>query len=183
MSKIMLLTLLIAGIFTVGSLATNEAYASVEMFLKIDGIEGKSTTEGHEGEIEVESWQWGLTNKVKHRGGSVESGKITIQDLNFVMDFEKASPKLMQACADRKHISEVVLTLRKGNTDVDYLTVTLTDVIISSYQIGIDAQSDTFPTEELSLNFNKIKYEYIQQDKGGEPIDPISGSASKHGRN
>lgn len=183
MSKIILLTLLIAGIFTAGSLATNEAYAAVDMFLKIDGIEGESTTEGHEGEIEVESWQWGLTNKVKHRGGSVESGKITIQDLNFVMDFEKASPKLMQVCADGKHISEVVLTLRKGGTTVDYLTVTLTDVIISSYQTGTNARFDTYPTEELSLNFNKIKYEYLQQDEEGEPIDPVSGSASKHGRN
>ena len=112
-----------------------------------------------------------------------ESGKVTIQDLNFVMNYDKASPKLMQACADGKKISEAVLTLRNPKFDAEYLTITLTDVIISSYQTGTDTRIDKVPTDEVSLNFGKIKYEYQQQDKEGNPEgDSVTGSASKHGR-
>ncbi len=180
MTKIIFLTLLIAGIFTAASLATNEAYAAIDMFLKIDGIEGESTDEGHEGEIQVESLQWGVDNKVKNRGGGGGPGKVTIQDLSFLIEFEKASPKLMEACAEGKQIPEAVLTLRKGSND-KYLTITLTDVIISSYET--ETSMKTAQLDKVSLNFSKIEFEYQQRDRDGNPIDePVTGSASKHGR-
>ena len=179
MSKILILTLLIAVIFTVGSLATNEAYAAIEMYLKIDGIEGESTDPGQVDEIDVESLQWGVVNQDKKRG---EAGKVTIQDLNFIMVFNKSSPKIMEASAEGKQIPKAVLTLREGGDD-KYLTITSTEVIISSYQTGTDPMSTTAQLDKVSLNFGKIEFEYQQRDRDGTPIDePVTGSASKHGR-
>ena len=39
-----------------------------QWFLKIDGIEGESTNDLHKGEIDVESWSWGV------QSGSPASG-------------------------------------------------------------------------------------------------------------
>jgi len=182
MTKTIVLILLIAGIFTAGSLATNEAYAAVDMFLKIDGIDGESTDAGHEGEIEIESLQWGLTNKDKKGGGA---GKVTIQDLSFVMIFDKASPKLMQAVADGKQFPEAVLTLKNSKHAEEYLTIIMTDVRISSYQTGIgNTLSPTTQLDEVSLNFDKIMFEYQQHDKVSKTPtgEIVTASASKHGR-
>ena len=162
-----------------GSFATNEAYAAIDMFLKIDDIKGESTTAGHEGEIDIETLQWGLTNQDKKRGGA---GKVTIQDLSFVMFFDKASPKLMQAVADGKQFPEAVITFRESRDDAKILTITLTDVLISSYQTGVSQMSPDSLLDEVSLNFDKIFFVYQQHDSDGEAIEPVTGSASKHGR-
>jgi len=159
----------------VGSLATNEAYAAIDMFLKIDGIDGEANDEG---EIKIESLQWGLTNQDKKRGGG---GKVAIQDLSFLMAFEKASPKLMQAVADGKQIPKAVITLEKSNHGETYLKITLTEVLISSYETEVSMQ--TVQSDKVSLNFGKILFEYQQRDSDGKAIgEPVAGSASKHGR-
>jgi len=181
LSKLIILTLLIVGIFTVGSLATNEAYAAVDMFLKIDGIDGEANDEG---EIKIDSFQWGLTNQDKKRGGGGGAGKVTIQDLSFVMKFEKASPILMQAVADGKQFPDAVITFIEQRHGAEYLTITLTEVRISSYLTGYgDTLAPTSQFDEVSLNFDKITFVYQQPVKEGEAIpEPVEGSASKHGR-
>jgi type VI secretion system secreted protein Hcp len=186
MTKTIFLTLLIAGIFTAGSLAANEAYAAVDMFLKIDGIEGESTDEAHMGEIEILSYKWGETSGKPHAGGGGGAGKVSLQDMTITMAYEKSSPKLMQATNSGKSFEEVILTVRKAGGDAarePFLTIKMTDIVISSYQTGGSAADDTVPIDTVALNFAKIDFEYQQQTDRGEPIgEPVSGSASKHGR-
>ena len=38
-------------------------------FLKIDGIDGDSTSVQHKGEIDVQSWSWGVTQTGSSSGG------------------------------------------------------------------------------------------------------------------
>ena len=186
MTKTIFLTLLIAGILTVGSLATNEANAAVDMFLKIDDIKGESTDAAHEGEIEILSYKWGETSGKPHAGGG-GAGKVSIQDMTITMAYEKSSPKLMQATNSGKSFEEVILTVRKAGGAAaarePFLTITMTDIVISSYQTGGSAADDTVPIDTVALNFAKIDFEYQQQTDSGDPIgEPVSGSASKHGR-
>jgi len=187
MTKTIFLTLLIAGIFTAGSLAANEAYAAVDMFLKMGDIKGESVVAGHVGEIEILSYEWGETSAKPHAGGGGGAGKVAIQDLTFTMAYEKSSPKLMQATNSGKSFEEVILTVRKAGGDTaprdPFLTIKMTDIVISSYQTGGSAADDTVPIDTVSLNFGKIDFEYQQQDEEGGAIgEPVSGSASKHGR-
>lgn len=72
--------------------------ASVDYFLKIDGIDGESADAKHKNEIVIESFSRGETNagNAAHgSGGGV--GKVAPQDFHFVMRFNKASPKLFLA--------------------------------------------------------------------------------------
>ena len=89
--------------------------AAVDYFLKIDGIPGESTDSKHKNEIDIESWSWGEANSGSHAyGGGGGAGKVSVQDFNFTMHVNKASPKLFLACATGQHIKEALLTCRKA---------------------------------------------------------------------
>jgi type VI secretion system secreted protein Hcp len=144
--------------------------AQVDYFLKIDTIEGEATDDTHKNEIDVLSWSWGETNAGTHvGGGGGGAGKVSMQDFHFVMGYNKASVKLFLACATGAHIPKAVLTCRKaGGKQEEYLTVTFTDLLVSSYQTGGSAHGDVVPTDQISLNYSKIEWAYKpQDDKGG----------------
>lgn len=141
---------------------------AVDYFLKIDGIEGESTDKKHKAEIDVLSWSWGMTQSGSPGGGGGGgAGKVNVQDLSFAARVSKASPKLMEACASGKHIKQAVLIGRKaGKEQQEFLTYTLTDLLVSSYQTGGSEEMD-LPTDQVSLNFSKVQVEYKEQKADG----------------
>src|SRR5215468_10033276 len=143
--------------------------AAVDYFLKLDGIEGESHDSKHKGEIDLESWSWGESQTGTHSsGGGGGAGKVALQDFHFVMKVNKASPKLMLACADGEHIKKAVLTCRKaGKEQQEFLKITMSDLLVSSYQTGGSAKGDLVPLEQISLNYAKIEFEYKEQKPDG----------------
>ncbi len=143
--------------------------AAVDYFLKVEGVEGESADHKHKGEIELESWSWGETQTGSmHQGGGGGAGKVQMQDFHFTMKMNKASPKLKLACASGEHIKKAVLTCRKAGKDQqEFLKVTLSDSLVSSYQTGGSAHSDIIPVDQISLNFSKIEFEYKEQKPDG----------------
>jgi len=142
---------------------------ATDYFLKIDGIEGESDDSKHKNEIMLESWSWGESNagSAAHASG-MGAGKVSMQDFHFVMHVNKATPKLMLACATGEHIKKAVLTCRKaGKEQQEYLKVQMEDLVVTSYSTGGSAASDAIPLDQISLNFTKIEFEYKQQNKDG----------------
>jgi type VI secretion system secreted protein Hcp len=142
---------------------------AIDYFLKIDGISGESLDSKHKGEIDVESWSWGEANPTppSGAGGGGGAGKVQMQDFNFTTKFSKASPSLMLACASGKHLKSAVLTARKaGKGQQEFLTFSLSDVLVSAYQTG-GAEGDVVPADAVSLRFSKIQVEYKQQNPDG----------------
>lgn len=151
--------------------------ATVDYFLKIDGIDGESTDSKHKNEIDVLSWSWGETQSgTMAGGGGGGAGKVAMQDFHFVMKVNKASPKLLQACACGEHIKKAVLICRKAGKDQqEYLKITLSDLIVSSYQTGGSSGSDIVPTDQISLNYSKIEFEYKEQKADGTLGGAVKG--------
>jgi type VI secretion system secreted protein Hcp len=143
--------------------------AAVDYFLKIDGIPGESTDAKHKGEVDVGAWSWGETAAVPTvPGGGGGAGKVTIQDLNFTSRISKASPQLMLACASGKHIKSAVLTARRaGKPQAEFLTITLRDVVVSSYQTAAGIGDESEPLDSISLNFSQIQVEYRETKPDG----------------
>lgn len=143
--------------------------ALVDYFLKIDGIEGESHDSKHKGEIDVESWSWGEAQSGTHAaGGGGGAGKVAMQDFHFVMKINKASPKLFLACADGEHIKKAVLTCRKaGKEQQEFFKITLSDLLVSSFQTGGSGHNDIVPTDQISLNYSRIDFEYKEQKPDG----------------
>jgi len=147
--------------------------AAVAYFLKIDGIQGESKDAKHPGEIELESFSWGETEVVGGAaGGGGGAGKVQIEDLHVVMKESKASPILFLACASGQHLKQAVLTGRKaGQTQVEFLVIKLTDVLVSSYHTG--GGTAAAPDDQVSLNFAKIEFAFTAQQPDGKPDAPV----------
>jgi type VI secretion system secreted protein Hcp len=142
---------------------------AVDMTIKIDGIKGESKLDKHKEEIDVTSWSWGMSQTgTMHSGGGGGAGKVSIHDLSITKMVDKSSPELMLACSNGKHIKDAVLTVRKaGESPLEYITVTMQDVLVSSVSSGGSAGQDLV-SENVGLNFAKVKVEYQEQDEKGK---------------
>ncbi len=145
---------------------------AVDYFLKIDGIPGESKDHKHPDEIQLLSWSWGESQTgTMAFGGGGGSGKVNMHDFTFVMSVNKASPKLILACANGEHIKNAVLVARKAGKDQqEYLTIKFTDLLVSSFQTG---GSGDVPTDSIALNYTKLEYEYKEQNADGTLKGPV----------
>ena len=149
---------------------------AVDYFLKISTIPGESKDSKHTNEIDVFNWSWGETQTGTFAGGGGGgAGKVSMQDFHFVMKTNKASPKLLLACACGEHITEATLTCRKAGTEQqEYMKIKFSDLLISSFQIGGSASGDEIGSDQCSFNYSKIEYQYCEQNTvGGGLQGPI----------
>jgi type VI secretion system secreted protein Hcp len=140
---------------------------AVDVFLKIDGVPGESADSKHKSEIDVLSYSWGVSQTgTSSYGGGGGAGKANFGDFSFMMRMNKATPKLMQACANGSHIKDATLTCRKaGDKQQEYMQYKFYDLLISSYQTSASSEE---PTESISFNFSKMEMEYKEQDSKGQ---------------
>ena len=138
-----------------------------DIFAKIGDIKGESLDDKHKDEIEVLSFSWGVANAgVVSSGGGAGAGKATFQDISIVHHIDKSSPLLLKACATGTHIKDAIITSRKaGKGQHEYLTVKMTDVIITGVTHG-GASGQPF-SESVSLAFAKVDLEYKPQKADG----------------
>jgi type VI secretion system secreted protein Hcp len=96
-------------------------------------------------------------------GGGAGVGKVKVNEFTITRTSDKASAKLLLACANGSHIKKAVLTLRKAGGV--YLTYTLKDSLISAFQGGSNSHGDLKPVETISLNYTKLEVKYTSQKK------------------
>jgi type VI secretion system secreted protein Hcp len=161
--------------------------AAVDYFLKIDGIKGESQDKSHKDEIDVSSFSWGMAQQgTAMKGGGMGAGKVAVTDLKIIKEVDAASPKLFDACATGKHIASVKLTCRKaGGSAIEYYTVTLTDVLISSVHQHIpelsvaasgagSGKSGLLPEEVITINYSAYEANYKAQQKDGTAAGAVT---------
>jgi type VI secretion system secreted protein Hcp len=143
--------------------------SQVDYFLKIEGVASESLDSKHKGEIDVESFSWGQTQSGSAgHGAGAGAGKVVPGDFTFVKRVDKGSPILMIGCATGQHFKSAILTARKaGGGQQDYLKITMSECLISSYQTGGSRNGDTVPSETLTLNFAKLEMSYKEQKADG----------------
>ena len=138
---------------------------ATDIFAKLGDIKGESIDDKHKDEIEVLSFSWGVTNAGSVATGGGGAGKATFRDLSIVHNIDKASPKLLQACATGVHLKEATITHRKaGRSQQEYLIVKMNDIIITSVAHG---GGDQTPSETVTLAFAKVNLEYKPQKADG----------------
>ena len=145
-------------------------------FISIKDVVGESADPRHAGEIDVLAWNWGMSQTAPTQpgaGGGGASGKVTIQNLSFDKHTDKASPILMKYCATGRHVASAVLTVRKpGSKPLEYVRMTMTDVIIVSVTIGAAVGEERL-TEHVVLKFAKVTFEYVPQKADGSGDVPV----------
>jgi type VI secretion system secreted protein Hcp len=141
---------------------------AMDMFIKIGDLKGESRDKTHKEEIDVLAWSWGISNSGSAQvGGGAGAGKCNVQDLSFTKYIDKCSPDLMLAACNGQHYPTATLVVRKaGTTPLEYLIITLTDLIITSVSTGGSGGEDRL-TENVTLNFAKVKVDYKEQTATG----------------
>ena len=140
---------------------------AIDTHIKFDGVEGESTHKDHKGEVNLLSWNWGVSNAsgVQSGGGSGQ-GKAQPADFHITHLYDKASPVLAKMCASGKHFPTVVLTARKaGEGQKDFLKVTMKEVFITSVSPGGSSGGDIL--ESVSMSYGSIDFSYKAQDAKG----------------
>ena len=133
---------------------------AMDMFIKIDDVKGESKDAKHKESIDVLAWSWGMSNSGSaHVGGGAGAGKVNVQDLSLTKYIDFSSTALALACFNGKHYDKAVLTIRKaGEKPLEYVKITMEEVMVSAVSTGGSGGEDRL-TENVTLNFAKVKVE------------------------
>lgn len=144
---------------------------AVDMFIELGpNIKGETQDKDFAGKgaCDVLAWSWGLSQSGSfHTGGGGGAGKANFQDISFTKWVDKATPALMIAIAKGSHIPECKLTCRKaGEGQQKYIEITMKKCLVSSLSTGGSGGEDRL-TENVTLNFAEVSFEYYLQDEKG----------------
>src|SRR3974377_1021551 len=133
----------------------------VDLFLKLAGIDGESTDARHRGEIEVLGWSWGQSQEAPSTcsGSGAGAGKVKHLDLTIQKRVDVATPLLLSACAQGRHISDGTCTTSSTNSQA-FLLFTITNVFVTSVNMSEASKDDPRPSETVTLNFTKLDFDY-----------------------
>jgi type VI secretion system secreted protein Hcp len=145
------------------------------LVLKLDGIPGDSEVAGHKAEIDIQSLTFGVSQTgIREAGGKASARRSSLSPITVTKEADASSPKLFLACATGTHIPKAVITFfqtaQAGGPNYEYLTITLTDVLISGYSLS---SGGDFPSESVSLSYTKIEYKYVGKDPSGQLLPPV----------
>lgn len=158
---------------------------AVDMFLKIDGIDGESNAHKHKGEIELLSFSWGLSNQTSSTGSGGGAGKVQVSDFSIVKQMGASSPLLMEKCCSGEHIPSVTITLVNKETKEEFYQIKLNDCLISSYQTGGANGGGAVPMDQVSFNFRNMDLQASGRNGGtqvscGFGKGDVIGDAANH---
>jgi len=142
---------------------------ALNMFIKMDSIKGESQDDKHKDEIDVLSWSWGLEQSgAGPSAGGGGAGKVSVHDLAITKRTDIATPQLMLACANARHIKEALLTVRKPDRNqLEFVRIKMNDVMVRSLSTTTSDSSDDSITENVALNFSKVQVDYVRQKADG----------------
>ncbi len=141
---------------------------AVNAYLKIDGVQGPSTSKTDC--IDILSFSFGVNQSSTYGAGAsgkeAKAGRADFQNLSIMKVLDKTSPLIFDHCATGNILKEVVLYYDKpvGDKQEDYFKVTLTDALITSQQLSGSSEN---PTESVSFAFQKVEVAYAAEGDDG----------------
>lgn len=144
---------------------------AIEVFLKVEGVDGECVKDGHTGEIDILSFAWGVSNAASFKTGTGGgTGQVDIGEISIMKYIDKCTPTLMAKTCAGQHWDKAKFTFRKagGDKPVDYLVLELDKVFFTSFQFSGAGGGDQL-TESCSIAFRSYKLVYTQQEQSGAP--------------
>jgi len=169
-----ILTILVSSVLIASSMTTADA----AIFMKIEGIKGDVTEDGHVDWIDVNSFQFGVGRAISPAGGAERVvGDTSVSDITVTTTMSIASPAIFTDAVVGTG-KEVMIDFTKtvGESSVVFAHYVLTDALISQYSVSAAGDNTGAASESISLNFVKIEWSFTPFDAGGTPGDPIPAS-------
>ena len=143
-----------------------------DIYIKFDtpSIKGSSNEDNHKDWIEILNYNHSFTQPTSPvrstaGGGTVE--RANHGDFSFSKHADSASVELLKYSWSGTHFKTVTVEcFRASDTGSDtakvkYLVITMEEVVISN--ISLSAGAGDVPTENISLSYGTIQYEYTPQ--------------------
>lgn len=145
--------------------------AAVDMFIKVEGIDGEAQDKDHEGWIDILSYDHSITIETITGGGGGAAAPQH-EPIRFVKRIDKSSLPLW----DKLNRGEVLRTVNiefveTGAARFLFLRVDLEEAYVTSYSVS--GQSGDRPIEEIALTYTRITLTYWPQNPDGTPGTPI----------
>jgi len=153
-----------ALVFACALLLVAPAGASAKAFLELPGVPGNSQVAGFEQQIELESFDLGVSNPVQM--GSVKvKGKPTFSELGVTKRLDKASPELLLRTANMEAFpsARVRVTTSSSKGESTVARYCFTNVQVTSFK---QSSGGDIPSEHVTLSYGTIVLSYT---------DPASG--------
>ena len=140
-------------------------------YIKFDGIDGEAQDKDHKAWSDLASFGQGLHQPGGGATGATRRrGDVILDDIACSKELDKASPKIAESICKGKVFPKVEIHLSASYTDagrVTYYAYELTNVLVTSYNIGGSGQAEDVPVEDFALNFEEIKVTYTEADSKG----------------
>jgi type VI secretion system secreted protein Hcp len=149
------------------------------IYMQMGGVPGTATDSDFTGWVVLTSVHWGIhvdvSTTVGASGNRLSAGKITPSDVSMQKEFDLATVPLLKLAfaGTNTATATIAITQQATNSGAAYLTYTLTDVIVSSFNQGSGA--DGTPTDSFTLNFSKVEIKASPTDMTGQPVNSIGG--------
>ncbi|MDD2659030.1 MAG: type VI secretion system tube protein Hcp [Methylococcales bacterium] len=133
-------------------------------------LKGDSIIDGHEGWINLNSFQFGLGRGISVAGAGIdrETSNPSFSEITLSKAMDVASVFLMMEAACGKSLTKATFHwIQTSGTDKKgqhYLEVILENPILSAYSISSGGDR---PSETFSISYNAITVQYNQFEKGG----------------
>lgn len=134
-------------------------------WLKIPDVGGEAIVRGHEGEIDIYRVTWAVAQTASaETGRSRTRSRAMVDRLTCHKRTDAASVYLALACLQGKSFPEAVVTLRRddGGEEHDHLTMTLTNVMVTGFDMDTDRGGEA--EETVSLSFERVGMLYSRPD-------------------
>lgn len=128
-------------------------------------IKGESVSPGHEDDIIVSGWQWGLSAS-SAIGSTQATSRRSYTALTVHKRIDQATTGLLAALATNDEVKEARLTMRRaGGEQEGFFVITLEAARVVGVQHSTGPDGET--QETLMLAFTKVEVEYRGQHNTG----------------
>jgi type VI secretion system secreted protein Hcp len=141
--------------------AMKRAGGADPIFMKYGDIKGEVAVNGFAGDIQLNSFQWGVGRGISGNGAGREASAPSISEITITKPLDSTSIALTQEAfiGDPTAVEIDFAQPVKGSLQT-YYKITLSDAMISGYSMSSGGDR---PTESLSLNFTKITFTSIDR--------------------
>lgn len=147
------------------------AKAGDPIYMNYTGIPGDVTASGHLGEIQLNSFQWGVGRGISSPTGGAanrEASAPSVSEITVTKALDVASPYLLNEAlqGQGKDVKIFFVKTNRGKL-FTYAEYDLSNVMISGYSISSGGDR---PSESISLNFTKVTFISYPPGPTGTPV-------------
>lgn len=150
-----------------------------DAYLKLDGVDGESQRDGHEGEIELISFSFGASNPSSIGIGSGGgTGAVSLTSFNVMKKTDASSVGMFRASCQGMHFPNATVQLYKsgGKEPLLYLQFNFEEVYVDAISWSGAEGGDNVPVESVSFSFGRVEITYTQQNPDGTAGGDFVGS-------